>query len=217
MLSDFKPRGAIFDFDGTLADSMWVWSEVDRVFAEKRGLDFTEKHSETIAALGFEGTADYLLKEFGLEESVEDLIKEWHGIALGSYSHDVKLKPGAKEFVLSLKEQGTPVAIATSLQRVLLEPALKNNGIFDLFDAIVVCEEVCEGGKSTPAVYEEAARLINVPLNQCVVFEDVARAARSAKQGGAYVVGIRDDHKQQIRKDLIEVADLFCEDFSQLP
>lgn len=216
MSAAFEPKAFIFDFDGTLADSMWVWHEVDLEFARRRGLHFSKEDSEVIAALGFEGTAAWLLERFGLDEFVEDLIAEWYGIAEESYAHNVFLKPGAKELVRSLKDAGYPVAIASSLDRKLLEEALVNNGALDCFDAIVVCDEVTDKGKSTPAVYLETAARLGVDLRDCVVFEDVAMAARSAKAGGAFVVGVRDDHPQQARADLQEAADIFCEGFDHL-
>ena len=216
MTTDIAPRAFIFDFDGTLADSMWVWHEVDMEFARRRGLDFTKEDSEIIAALGFEGTAKWLLERFGLDESVEDLISEWYGIAEESYSKDVPLKPCAWEFVAQLKALGYPVAIASSLDRRLLEAALTNNDALELFDAIVVCDEVCDKGKSTPAVYLETAKKLGVPLVDCVVFEDVAMAARSAKEGGAFVVGIRDEHPQQARGELQAAADVFYAGFEPL-
>lgn len=216
MSAAFEPKAFIFDFDGTLADSMWVWHEVDLEFARRRGLHFNKEDSEVIAALGFEGTAAWLLERFGLDESVEDLIAEWYGIAEESYAHNVFLKPGAKELVRSLKDAGYPVAIASSLDRKLLEEALANNGALDCFDTIVVCDEVTDKGKSTPAVYLETAARLGVDLSDCAVFEDVAMAARSAKAGGAFVVGVRDDHPQQARADLQEAADIFCEGFDHL-
>ena len=74
MRDGFKPAAAIFDFDGTLADSMWVWDEVDREFARRRDLPFSNEDKERIAALGFEGTAVWMIERFGLEESIEDLM-----------------------------------------------------------------------------------------------------------------------------------------------
>lgn len=216
MQHNFTPNAVIFDFDGTLADSMWVWEEVDVEFARRRGLPFEKSDAEKIAALGFEGTAAYMVEHFDIEDTVEDLMAEWYEMASDSYAHKVPLKPGAEAFIRHLKEQGIPVAIATSLSRAMLEPALENNGVKELFDELVVCEEVCEGGKSTPAVYLETARLLGVELEGCVVFEDVALAARSAKAGGAHVVGVRDDHPQQVREDLLEAADLFIQDFREL-
>lgn len=216
MLLQYDPKAVIFDFDGTLADSMWVWDAVDKEFARKRNLPFDKEHAETIAALGFEGTAVWLLEQFNLEESVEGLIQEWLEIALPCYAQEVELKPGTLELINKLRADGIKIGIATSLQRMLLEPALKHHGILDLFDAVVVCEEVCEGGKSTPAVYQEAARQMGVDLADCIVFEDVAKAARSAKAGGAKVIGVRDNHMQQIRVELIATSDAFIESFEEL-
>lgn len=195
---------------------MWVWDEVDTEFARRRGLPFEKDDAEKIAALGFEGTAQWMIERYGLTESVEELMDEWYELAAESYAHDVRLKPGAEAFVRQVREQGIPVAITTSLSRAMLEPALENNAVRELFDLLVVCEEVCDGGKSTPAAYLETAKLLGVGLENCVVFEDVALAARSAKQSGAYVVGVRDDHAQQIRSELLEAADLFIQGYGEL-
>lgn len=208
--------GAIFDFDGTLADSMWVWDEVDRRFFESRGIPFTPEYGEIIAMLGFEGGADYTIERFHLDESPEDIIEEWKETAGDSYATQVMLKPGAADYLRHCKQEGLPIAIATSLQRNLLEPALKNNGVFGLFGAICVCDELGVGGKSTPRVYEEAARQIGVPLQRCAIFEDVVTPARTAKRTGAYVVGVYDEHKQQATDELRGIVDLFVNSWFDL-
>lgn len=206
----------IFDFDGTLADSMWVWDEVDRVFLTRRGIPFTDEFGEMIAVLGLELGADFAIEHFGLDESPESIIEEWKSLAEESYATHVMLKPGAFEYLRHCKEQGMPLAIATSLQRHLLEPALANNGVLDLFDAICVCDELQCGGKSNPGVYLEAARRLGVPAERCAIFEDVATAARSAKETGAYVIGVYDEHKQQATDELRAVVDHFIMDYADL-
>lgn len=208
--------GIIFDFDGTLADSMWVWDEVDRRFFESRGIPFTQEYGEIIAMLGFEGGAAYTIEHFHLDESADDIIEEWKETAGESYATQVQLKVGAKEYLKRCKQAGMPISIATSLQRNLLEPALKNNGVFGLFNAICVCDELGEGGKSTPRVYEEAARLVGVPLERCAIFEDVVTPAKTAKKTGAYVVGVYDEHKQQATEELRGIVDLFVESWLDL-
>lgn len=209
-------EAAIFDFDGTLADSMWVWNDVDARFFAKRAIAIDPAAIEQVAVLGFESGADYVIEHFGLDESPESIIEEWKCSAYDGYAHRVALKPGAREYVLACKRGGTPLAVATSLQRNLLEPALRNNGVLELFDALCVCDELHCGGKSTPAVYLEAARLMGVEPARCVVFEDVARAARSAQETGAYVVGVYDGHEQQDTAELARVADFFIESWEQL-
>lgn len=209
-------QGLIFDFDGTLVDSMWVWDEVDRVFLAKRALPYSEEFAEMIAVLGFERGADFVIDHFGLDEKPEDIIEEWKSLAEDGYASQVMLKPGAREYLEFCKLQGMPMAIATSLQRHLLEPALENNGISGMFDAVCICDELQCGGKSNPTVYLEAARRLDVPAQQCAIFEDVAAAAKSAKQTGGYVVGVYDEHKQQATDELISTVDLFIMSYSEL-
>ena len=208
--------GVIFDFDGTLADSMWVWDEVDRSFLAKRNIPFTDEFGEMIAVLGFELGAQFAIDHFELDESPEDIIAEWKREAEEGYATRVMLKPGAREYLGRCKNQGMPLAIATSLQRNLLEPALKNNGILERFDTICVCDELQCGGKSNPTVYLEAARRLGLPARQCAIFEDVATAAKSAKQTGAFVVGVYDEHKQQATEELKSIVDLFIKGYDEL-
>lgn len=209
-------EGLIFDFDGTLADSMWVWDEVDREFLKKRGLPYSEEFVEMVAVLGFERGADFVIDHFGLDEKPDDIIEEWKSLAEDGYANHVELKPGALDYLEYCKAQGMPMAIATSLQRHLLEPALKKNGILDMFDVVCICDELQCGGKSNPTVYLEAARRLGIPAEQCAIFEDVATAARSAKKTGAYVVGIYDEHKQQSTEELISIVDLFVLSYAEL-
>ena len=208
--------GLIFDFDGTLADSMWVWEDVDRHFFRKRGLVFDAEAVESVAVLGFEGGAEYVINRYSLDETPEGIIAEWKDTARDRYATQVMLKDGAADFLRRCHSDGVPMAVATSLQRALLEPSLANNGVIDLFDAICVCDELGCGGKSNPAVYEEAARQMGVPVERCAIFEDVVTPARSAKMTGAYVVGVLDEHKQQASDELRAVCDLFIETWEEL-
>ena len=98
----------IFDFDGTLADSMWVWNEVDLQFFAKRNIPFDREYVESFAVLGFEAGADFAVENFHLDERPEDIIAEWKAAALDSYSTQVMLKPGAREYLKYCKSCGTP-------------------------------------------------------------------------------------------------------------
>lgn len=206
----------IFDFDGTLADSMWVWDEVEKQFFASRNIPYSDEFGEMIAVLGFEAGAQYAIDAFNLDETPEAIIEEWKSRAEEGYANHVRLKPDAADYLRYCKDQGLPLAIATSLQRHLLEPALKNNGVYELFDVICTCDELQCGGKSNPTVYLEAARQLGVPAESCAIFEDVATAAESAKRTGAHVVGVHDAHKQQATDKLKSIADLFIDDYKQV-
>ena len=83
-------KGAIFDLDGTLLDSMWVWDDIDVAFLKKRGLEVPPDYQEAITPLGFLEAARYTIRRFGFPETPEELIQEWHQMAVDAYTYEVK-------------------------------------------------------------------------------------------------------------------------------
>ena len=99
-------KGAIFDLDGTLLDSMWVWNQVDIDFLGKRGFDVPPDYPKAIAAMGFHETAEYTIKRFDLKEKVKDVIAEWDRMAAQMYHERVQIKPYVREVLEWMKQQG---------------------------------------------------------------------------------------------------------------
>ena len=212
---DKKIKGAIFDLDGTLLDSMWVWSEIDRRFLGARGFDVPSDYLEAIAPLGARKAAEYTIERFGLDEKPEDLMEEWFGMALSAYEHEVDCKPYAKDYLKKLKKEGKKLAVATSSDRLLIMPALKRIGILDLFDAVVTVDEV-NRGKGFPDIYEKAASKIGIENEECVVFEDILAGIKGAKMGGFMAVGVYDDHSDHEHPTMKSLADGFVMGIEEL-
>ncbi len=129
-------RGAIFDLDGTLVDSMGVWRQIDVDFLGKRGLSVPPDYLDAITPMGFEAAADYTIERFGFPENREEIIREWYDMAIYAYANTVPLKKGAMEYLQMLKEQNIKMAVATASDKQLVIPALTNNGVIDMFDNI---------------------------------------------------------------------------------
>ena len=176
-----KIEGVIFDLDGTLLDSTWVWSQIDTDFLKKRGFEVPKDYSTAIMAMGFEEVAKYTIKRFSLQETKEDVMAEWDAMARDAYAHDVKLKKGAKELLLWLKKQDIKMAVATSNSASLFEPCLKNLGIYDWFHSFTETGDV-KRGKEFPDVYLKAAEKMGVNPSNCFVFEDILPAVLGAKK-----------------------------------
>lgn len=207
--------GYIFDLDGTLLDSLRVWEQVDADFFARRGMDCPDDYIRSINALSFRDTAEYTIKRFGLEESPEQLMAEWFDMAAHAYGHTVQMKPHAKEYLHELKRRDAQLAIATSCSPGLYMPALERHGITHLFDAILCTDDVAN--KDKPDIYLEAARRLDCPPEQCVVFEDLLTAIKSAKAAGMTVYAMYDEQSRMHWDEIGDIADGRIYDFADAP
>mgnify|MGYP005937303253 CR=1 FL=1 len=163
-------KGAIFDLDGTLLDSMGVWDQVDIDFLSKRGIDVPDDYMTKVAAMQFRQIAEYTIARFSLTDTPEELMDEWDHMARVMYATVVEAKPYAREYLAQLKESGAKLAVATSLPPMLREPAMKHVGIFDYFDEVVSVDDAGDVGKDQPDVYLLAASHLGVEPGECTVF-----------------------------------------------
>ena len=208
-------RGAIFDLDGTILDSMGVWRKIDEDFLGRRGFEVPQDYVEKIKTLDYQSAAEYTIARFSLNDQPEDLITEWKQMAEEAYAHHIFLKPYVKEYMMQLKQAGIKIALATVSDNTLSIPALKNNGVFEYFDAFVTTQEVGKG-KDFPDVYIKAAEKLGLNPGLCIVFEDVLKCIIGAKKGGFCTVGVYDAASAHLQKDTKETADFYITDFSQI-
>lgn len=213
MLKNIK--GAIFDMDGTLIDSMWVWSKIDEEYLTKRNISLPENLKQEIEHMSFSEVAKYFKDRFNLTDTIEDIQSEWSSMASYHYTHDVKLKPGVKEFLLLLKSKGIKVGLATSNSIPLIEIVLKKNGIYDLFDSISTTDEVTRG-KDFPDIYLLAAKRLNLQPEDCAVFEDILPAVKGAKLANMIVIGVHDLYSEYQKQDIINCADMYISQYDEL-
>ena len=208
-------KAAIFDLDGTLVDSMWVWHQIDIDFLSNKGHAVPNNLNEEITHLSFQQTAEYFKNKFLLDDSIEDIMKAWNDMAHYHYSTTIKLKDSALDFILKLKSLGIKIGLATSNSTLLLEATLKNNDILHLFDAITVTDEVNKS-KSYPDVYLLAANKLNVSPSECMVFEDIVAAVKGAKLAGMKVTAIYDEASKNQEVLLKQMCDNYIYSYKEL-
>lgn len=207
-------HAAIFDFDGTLADTAALWHRVDVDFLGKRGITPAPDYAQRLAALGFVDGARYTIDLYGLDETVEEVCAEWQDASANLYRSSVTLRPGAKAYIERLRERGVPCALATTNDAAVLE-AMEHVDVRGLFDERVYGAEVSRG-KDHPDIYLEAARRLGVRPQSCVVFEDIAPALRSARRAGMTCCGVRANDLTQLTDEVRDAADLWLDDWYDL-
>ena len=186
-------QGAIFDLDGTLFDSLWLWKEIDRRFLARRGIELPADYAEAVSAMEFARAAEYTVRRFGLNEPPEALVAEWMAMAKDAYAREIPLKPGAAAYLRALAGRGVKLGIATSCAAELFGATLARHGVTDLFAAAVTTHEV-GAGKEGPEVYLAAAQKLGLLPGRCAVFEDAKTGLLSAKRAGFWTVAVYDPH-----------------------
>lgn len=193
---DKEISGAIFDLDGTLLDSSWVWLKVDKDFLAENGIELTPDYTQEVHQMHFNEAALYTKTRYKLDYSVEEIKDRWIEMVSMEYAHNIKLKDGAHSFIRKLIEGGVKVAFATTLFRKVAIPCLENNKLTKEFLGIecplTTADEV-ERGKGYPDIYLLAASKIDVNPSDCMVFEDIPLAMQGAQKGGFEFCGVYDE------------------------
>ncbi len=121
-------EAVIFDLDGTLVDSMWIWKSIDEEFLGMHGLALPHDLQKSLGGMSFTETAVYFKERFRLTQTLEEIKDCWNAMAFEKYEKEVPLKPGVKEFLDVLKQRGIRMGIATSNSRQLAELVIVSRG-----------------------------------------------------------------------------------------
>ena len=210
-----EKEAVIFDLDGTVVDSMWVWPEVDIEFLGQRGIELPDDLQMALDGKSFYESAVYMKKRFGLEESEEELMDIWNHMAMDMYVNKVKAKEYVEEFLIELIQNGIKTGIASSNSEVLVKATLRANGILDCFDSVHTANEVAKG-KPSPDIYLLVAEDLKVKPENCLVFEDIVMGILAGKNAGMKTCAIYDEYSAYDDERKRETADYYIHSYKEL-
>ena len=210
MLSGIE--AVIFDLDGSLVDSMWLWRDIDIEYLGRFGISLPEKLQSDIEGMSFSETAVYFKERFQIPDSVEQMKEDWNRMAWDKYTHQVPLKKGAREFVEYCHTNGIKLGIATSNSRELVENVVRVHGLIDYFDSIVTGCEVNKG-KPAPDIYLEAAKRCGADPEKCLVFEDIVPGIMAGRAAGMKVCAVEDAYSMYQDEEKKRLSDYYIKDY----
>ena len=210
MLENIK--AVLFDLDGTLVDSMWMWKDIDIEYLGKRGFDLPGELQKDIEGMSLTETATYFKNRFELPESLEEIKKEWMDMARDKYCHQVPLKPGAKEFLLYLKEHQIRTGIASSNGIKLVHAVLQAQGVDQYLDSVHTCCDV-KRGKPNQDIYLLVAEELDVKPEECLVFEDIPMGILAGKRAGMRTCAVEDVFSRDQMNEKRQLADYYIQDY----
>ena len=193
MLKDID--AVIFDLDGTLVDSMWMWETIDVEYLARFGLEFPKDLQGSIEGMSFSETAAYFKERFNLPDSLEQIKSDWNKMAWDKYLNEVPLKEGLGSLEF-LKANKIPAGIATSNSRELVDLIIDKHNIGHYFTSIRTSCEV-EKGKPSPDIYLLVAMDLMVDPKKCLVFEDVIHGIMAGKNANMKVCAVYDKFSEK--------------------
>ena len=207
-------RGAIFDVDGTLLDSMFIWDTIGETYLRSIGYQPKENLNETFKNMSLRQAARYYQTEYGVTLSIDQIMDGVNAMLERYYRFEVPLKPGVAELLERLRQSGVKLCIATATDRHLVEAALDRCGVLSCFGEIFTCNEVGHG-KDEPDIFEAALRFLGTRREETLVFDDALYAVRTAKEAGFPVAAVYDSHERS-QAEVRARSDLYLEDLTQL-
>ena len=215
MLNNHRIKAVIFDMDGTLIDSTSLWHEIDKEFFRKRGMEIPSDYAQKIVHLGLTEAAKFTKSNYGIKESEQEIIDEWHQMSIDMYANDVQLKEGVLELLEFFRKKNIPMAIATANDDKLYMPCLKRLDILQYFSFVADVNSVKEG-KQSAKIYENLASQMKTQKENTLVVEDMPTCVKTAHSAGFITVAVFDNASKEFDEDKKTNSDLYINNFYEL-
>lgn len=208
-------EAVIFDLDGTLVDSMWLWHDIDVEYFKRFNLTLPDDYQKRIEGMSFTETAVFTKNEYGIPDSLDKIMHDWNEMAYECYMRRVVPKNGASEFLKLLHKKGIKMGVATSNSHEIVDPLCKKLGFMEYLSCIITGCDVNKG-KPAPDVYLKVAEILDVLPEKCLVFEDIPAGIMAGKNAGMHVCAIADEYSAYQLDEKKSLADYFIEDYTEL-
>ena len=207
-------KAYLFDFDGTLVDSMPTFVRAMLRILDENDIKYDESVIKIITPLGVLGTAKYY-KELGVKGEIEDIIGKMKEYMYEEYLHTIPAKSNVEMVIRKLKQNGAKLSVLTASPHATLDPCIKRLGLFELFDNVWSCDDFATS-KADPQIYVMAAERMGVSVGEVLFLDDNYNADLTAKKAGVQVCAVYDKSSEDFVEEMKAVADYYIYDFLEL-
>ena len=208
-------KGAIFDLDGTLLDSMHIWEHAAQEFLQKHNLTVPPDIVSQLNRMTLLQSAEYFISTFGIVKTTMEILTDFSSIVADAYQHEVLLKSGAREYLESLCAQKIPLCVVTANERIHATNALTRLEVLHCFDFILTCTET-KLSKTQPDIFLMAAKQLRLSPTDIYVFEDSYHAMQTAKAVGFKVVAVEDKSAISDVLNIQKLCDHYIHSFDEM-
>ncbi len=194
-------KDLVFDFDGTLVDSMPTWGGKMLRILNEAGVSYPENIIEIITPLGDLGAARYFMEHLGVKESETELLSKMDAYALPKYRDEILAKEGTREALSELRRRGHRLFVLTASPHRMLDPCLDRLGLAPLFEGIFSCDDFATT-KANPEIYDRLCERIGSRKENLVFFDDNLGACKTAVKAGVRTVGVYDPSGKNFTEEL---------------
>ena len=205
----------LFDFDGTLVDSMPTFVSCMLRILDENGISYENNIIKIITPLGLSGTANYYIEQMGVQMSKEQLIGVMKDYMMDAYFHTIPPKSNVPEVLRELKNRGASLNVLTASPHITLDACLKRLGLWELFDNIWSCDDFATT-KADPQIYVRSAEKMNRAVDEVLFLDDNLSADQTAKAAGMKVCGVYDESSRDYVAEMKEANDFYIYDFEEL-
>lgn len=206
-------KGAIFDVDGTLLDTMPVWHDAGERYLKSIGVAAEPGLGDKLFSMTVDMGAHYLIEAYNLNGTYEEIKNGINGMVEKHYLEEAVFKLGAMELLDRMKTSGIRMSIATSTGKPYIMGAFERLGITEYFDTILTCPELGVS-KSEPFVFHEASKAMGTDPGETWLFEDGLYSIKTAKAAGFKIVGVYDEVSKTDQEKIKALSDIYVRELA---
>ena len=205
---------AIFDADGTLFESMYIWKNLGSEYLDLKGIEYKPSINDELRDMSINQAADYLREQYNIKDSKEKMFEDFNSLIEDFYKNEVSLKSGIEDFLIYLKSKNIKMCVATANTLDLVHMTATRLNIAHYFDDFLSCMDIGVG-KDQPDIYDKALSVFDMPKQKCVVFEDALYAIETCKRNDYYTFGIYDKFSEHENEKIQQTCDEYIASYDE--